>query len=476
MATPAASKILRIGIIQSGKIVEERLLRSQQAVTIGQSPKNTFVIPVSNLPRSATLFDVKRGLYSLLFKDSMEGRVSLETQGVLDFASLKSRGVAKKTGDSWQVSLTDKSRGKVVLGDVTLLFQFVTAPPPAPKLQLPAAAKGGWVKSIDWYFATVVMVSAVLQAGSVMYLEMKDWPEPKRGAAGIPDRFVELIVPEQKVEEAKPEEDQAAVDADAEAAEKKASEDEAKKEAKRAAEEEAKAAKTGPAEPPDPEAVARAAAAKKAALAAKVQNNSLLKFIGTVGDSGSGGTVADALSGGASRTKIDEAFSGATGVAVAESGQDRSSRGAAAGDTGGEAVSIGDLRSARTGEKVGTGASKGAEIRVKAKVDTAGPTSAIGTGKLAKDDIAKVVKGRITAVQACYERELKKNPDLAGKVTVQFTIGPVGRVTDAVVKANTTKSDAVGTCITQRIASWKFPKPEGGEVTVAYPFVFTASK
>ncbi len=466
MATnPVPSKILRIGIIQSGKIVEERLLRSQRAVTIGQSAKNTFVIPVSNLPKSATLFDVKRGSYSLAFKDGMDGRVSLEDQGVLDFASLKSKGVAKKSGDSWNVGLTDKSRGKVVLGDVTLLFQFVTPPPPAPKLQLPAAAKGGWVKSIEWHFVTIILLSALVQAGPCMFLVLKDWPEIDPKTAKIPDRFIDLMVPD-RVEEPPPEE--VVADAVEETGDEPV-EEKVEKEVEKVAEKKAAA-------PQDAETKARAAAAKKRELAKKVQNNSLLKFIGAKGAGGGAGTVADALAGGAARSKIDEAFNGATGVAAAEVGQDRSRRGAgAAGDAGGEAVGIGDLKSKRTGTKVSTGAKK-KEVKVKAKVSTKGPSSTIGSGKLAKTAIASVVKRRIRAVQACYERELKKNSSLAGKVTVQFTIGTVGRVTSAKITVNTTKSAAVGSCIKQRIGLWRFPKPQGGAVTVAYPFVFTASK
>ena len=44
-------KILRIGIIQGGRIVEERLVRKRENITIGQSAKNLFVVPSEALPR-----------------------------------------------------------------------------------------------------------------------------------------------------------------------------------------------------------------------------------------------------------------------------------------------------------------------------------------------------------------------------------------------------------------------------------------
>ena len=53
-------KILRIGIIQGGRIVEERLVRKRENITIGQSAKNMFVVPSDALPRHWLLFEVTR--------------------------------------------------------------------------------------------------------------------------------------------------------------------------------------------------------------------------------------------------------------------------------------------------------------------------------------------------------------------------------------------------------------------------------
>jgi TonB family protein len=76
-------------------------------------------------------------------------------------------------------------------------------------------------------------------------------------------------------------------------------------------------------------------------------------------------------------------------------------------------------------------------------------------------------------VQDCYERELKRDPQLAGKVEIEFTIGADGSVEDARVAQNRMGSGEVGNCIVGRILRWKFPKPSGGSVTVNFPFIFT---
>src|SRR4029078_12738345 len=67
-------RILRIGILLGGKSVEERLIRERTSVTIGQSMKNTFSIPVEGLPLELTLFSMEEGKYHLHFLNKSDGR------------------------------------------------------------------------------------------------------------------------------------------------------------------------------------------------------------------------------------------------------------------------------------------------------------------------------------------------------------------------------------------------------------------
>jgi len=141
-------KILRIGIVQGGRIIEERLLRHKEAITIGQSPKNKFMIPSPRVPISYTLVDVKKGRYVLCFEKGMLGKLLVGDE-IMDLKTIAKRRLATRKDAKFSFPLGDESRGKIVLGDVTLLFQFVTPPPEVPKLQLPAEAKGAWWRSID---------------------------------------------------------------------------------------------------------------------------------------------------------------------------------------------------------------------------------------------------------------------------------------------------------------------------------------
>jgi hypothetical protein len=165
---PPQPKILRIGIIQGGRIVEERLVRERISVTVGQSAKNMFVVPSEALPRMLVMFEVTPTGYALNYTPQMDGRISLG-DAVVPLAQLQQRS-APKQGGFFQLMLTDKSRGKVIAGDMTLLFQFVTPPPRQPRPQLPPSVRGGFGTQIDGMMATVLGVSSLLHAAFFIYL------------------------------------------------------------------------------------------------------------------------------------------------------------------------------------------------------------------------------------------------------------------------------------------------------------------
>src|SRR6185436_4026232 len=85
-------RILRIGVLLGGKIVEERLIRERTPVTIGQSMRNTFSIPIEGLPLEFTLFALDESRYSLRFLPKMDGRLSDTGGQVNTLDQLKQRG------------------------------------------------------------------------------------------------------------------------------------------------------------------------------------------------------------------------------------------------------------------------------------------------------------------------------------------------------------------------------------------------
>ena len=214
MATAAAAqphtgsaskpKILRIGIIQGGRIVEERLVRKREDITIGQSAKNMFVVPSEALPRNWLLFQVHGNQYVAHFSDGMDARIAVGNE-IISLTQLKQTGKIQKKGQSFELPLDDRSRGKITLADMTILFQFVTPPIPQPRPQLPASVRGSLLSDIDWAFAVITAISFLAVLSIVIYLRSVDWPR-KPDIEEVPDRFVQMMKkPEEpkKVEEKK---------------------------------------------------------------------------------------------------------------------------------------------------------------------------------------------------------------------------------------------------------------------------------
>ena len=89
--------------------------------------------------------------------------------------------------------------------------------------------------------------------------------------------------------------------------------------------------------------------------------------------------------------------------------------------------------------------------------------------------IQEVLLAHVPAIRYCYERELKRNPSLKGKVSVRITVRPDGSVEDAVIVTSTLNNVRVERCILARIKLWKdFPPipPEDGNVTFRQVYTF----
>lgn len=458
-------RILRIGIIQSGKIVEERLVRKRENVTIGQSAKNMFVVPASNvLPRMFTLFELTPSGYALNFSEGMDGRIAFDVN-VTPVTLPQLRSKATKQGDWFHVLLNEHARGKVVIGDVTVLFQFVKAPPIQARPQLPPSVRGSLMQGLDWAMIGVVALSVISHVGLVIYLQNVDWPR-KPDIEEIPDRFVQMIAPPKKQEE-KPKEDPNAAKLAADAAAKKAARDAARKAAaedarKRAAEEDA-----------NPELKAQRDAARRARIAAEVGNMAVLKFITANSAEGGGGAYADLLARGDASGDSDRVFGSVGGVGVATSGDGNGLRSAKGAGGAGSARGISGLRAGSVGE-VGTG-ERGAERTVRGHFKDVGKVEVDGT--LSSDVVVNTIRQRRAAITNCYERALKVDPSLAGKVVLRFTVSGIGKVIKAEAEEDLAGNTAVSSCMIALVSTWRFPAPpQGQETTFAYPFIFQASK
>lgn len=469
----AQKRILRIGLFQNKNCLEERLIHTTKAVTIGQDlRKNTFVVPVSKLPKTYTVFAVKDGKYTLEFNTDMSGRVSLGEGKPVELSELVKQGKAKKTSGGYSLTLTEKTFGRVAFGsnedEVALLFQFVKPPPPRVPPVLPASMRGGLLYTLlgATTLAITTGASAVVQIGFIAFVLSRDWPQPRDIDYQMPDRFVSIMV-DKKPEPVEPD---------------PLNEEPGDTPVEEGGEEVAEVAKKEPeapkAEPKSAEERAAADAERKRRLSEEVQNKTILGQIGAL--SSEGGSLIDSLTEGAGRTSMEEAFANSAGIATNVAGAEKSglrTSGSSDADGKGSTVGIGDLKGLKGADAANKGVNTGSkgEAKVKVRINMKTPEKIVGAGKLDASSVSDVIRRRQSAIQKCYEREIKKNPSASGKVIIGFTIGTAGRVTNAKAVTDSV-GGGVGQCVATTIQGFRFPKPAGGEVTVNKTFIFEVAQ
>jgi TonB family protein len=374
----------------------------------------------------------------------------------MDFRALAAAGLAPTDAAGiTRVPLSDRSRGRLKLGDITVLFQFVAPPPAAQSLGLPAAVRGGFVASQDWPFMTTLLASLVLQVFSVAFIVTRDYPEELRTIADLDQRFIEtdIIYAPPPIE-------------------KKVEVIEAEKEPKVEPQQPTKVVERTPKKQP-PKSPENVKQAERRRMEANTRGKTILAPLGSNGGDASA-IVKDLLAEGADMRMAMESFGPASnGLATNDGRRDPRRR---VIDTEGSLADLVPLQHA-----------KGPRSRVvRTGTKTEKKLGRVGTRKLRDDDIistgpvdtkkiASVIRRRKNRIMNCYTRRLKQRNDLAGKVNVRFTILPSGRARPVTIIANTTGDKALGKCIINQISRWPFPRAEAS-ATVDYPFIFTPAR
>ena len=173
----------------------------------------------------------------------------------------------------------------------------------------------------------------------------------------------------------------------------------------------------------------------------------------------SGGTkkapdIDKLLGEGARANNLDETLSGVDGLRSRESAgggkegghEVRGERTTEGASIEGLVEGLGDAKStqiARTGELVPDEMS---ELTKETEV-----TKLAGRNQ---DEVSGVVNNHISAINHLYELELRRNPDLRGKLVVRFTINPQGKIIKVDVVSSTLNHDTLVNRIVRRMLRW----------------------
>ena len=515
--TQGPSVQLRASLVWRDEVMGDVVLTRPRAVTVGTSPKATFVVPDLGLPASFAIIKPGNRGYLLTLGARMRGQIQIDGQkkDVEEFvrrggegdpdAKLSSFRAAPIGGRDWGVIDLDDS------GDYKLFFQFVPVEEPLPKAKMgryrEVAAIGAVILGAAIAFpsyTTVIVLGAMFGTAILevvlgfMRAEEDDFTRPAIAFSILLFALLLGVAFTFKVEEhpwvppgpreltanyivgrleAPPPPPPPEIPKPGPAASEPAAAKEGEKKNSKAARKSDEGAsggqgkeratdpdvtEEGPPPPPD-KGLMTGSNRKQIDRATNLDMlPSLDRYAGLQGPKKDG----DAGRGRGSGVGVGDDLNG-FGTKRGSKGKGRGGGGSAEGDfVSGKDVDVGETRAPKGSGGAGSGVK---EAKVKLETSTGD-----FTGGLTREEVDRVVRSRKGTIQACYQKAVNRDRSLAGKLVVNFRISADGKVTSARIEPgkSTLRNAEVESCVKRQIQGLKFPA-KGGAV-VNYPFIFSS--
>ncbi len=446
---PQSMRPLRVAMVWNQTVQLEETLREPRAVVLGPGPDAMFPLPEANAARGdITLLTPVEGSYSLSLPQDARGALFLAGKRV---------EVKDLLAQNPTLTLGPNDYGVVSFGAASYFFQFIES---APALKRP------WF-SFDGESAASLGLSLFIHVCLLllMLLAQRELPMQKNLELA-PDVIARFRI-NQPLEEVAPPKSPDSGDSVDQGGMRQKDEGGGKKDRG----DEGRAGKAdAPIKAPE------VAGDANKAIASKVRGMGLLGALSggdSLREALNVGSVGDLLGGlGSARTDLGGG-SGGRGLRGTGTGGGGDSAG---GLFGGGALGTGVGSGSGSGAGRGTGGVGGrgngaGAGRGEAKVQLTPGTPQV-SGYLSAEQIERVVRANQAALRYCYETEVQRQRALKGKVMVQWRVDRSGAVPTARVTSSTLNNSTVEGCIVRQVRKWRFPKPDGGEVNVIYPFLF----
>ncbi|MBK8239179.1 MAG: AgmX/PglI C-terminal domain-containing protein [Deltaproteobacteria bacterium] len=436
------TKVLRIAVVLDGLVCDEVHQSQPGPVSFGSDYRSDVMLFGGRAPLRHTMFDYRQGRYFLDLPAAAKGKLSLGNKTITISALRQQYG----GGDRVRVVLDPRAKGKLVIGESTILFQFAEPKPVPPKAIFPAEYAirlRDQFTPLDRY--TFASSAAVL--GSFFVYQANQERKDDMALDTFDERFQTAMGLREDEKKPEPElEDEKKDDL--------AEEDEEKVEEKDKPKPEPKVLKD------KPEKFSEKAMAEARSVG-------VARVLGTWGGPGEG-TVFDVIN--STENNLGELFQQGMTTTVLADGGDISPF-----VPGGTGISASGAAVQTEGFNTGEGPDLVAKAdKLERKV--AGVTKASNTdvfGDVDKTSIKAAIKHRTSALQHCYNKALRTQPDLAGKMSFAISISVMGTVTKVDVEEDSVGSQAVTTCARAKIQGWRFPMDgaeEGADVTFSVVF------
>jgi hypothetical protein len=216
---------------------------------------------------------------------------------------------------------------------------------------------------------------------------------------------------------------------------------------------------------------ARSAARKQ--MESEVGQTGILGVLSSGTSSGLGTPAVDAfISTETGSGNLEDIISEVDGLATAQGNRERTRLGNRSGGRVTHAASVNELLS-------GIGPAGSTSIGRKGSISIALESPRVsGSGSntmyRSTEEISKVISKHNAAIEYCYKRETKLNPNLKGNILVEFVIGMNGRVKRVHILSSTISSPVMIQCMVDRIRGWRFAPVtnDTGDVTVKQKYIF----
>jgi len=174
---------------------------------------------------------------------------------------------------------------------------------------------------------------------------------------------------------------------------------------------------------------------------------------------GGGGTLAHGNRGGLGASGDGDRMAAVGGIGLGNGG--RNGFGAGHGSTPGSM-------------RLGTTGGNGTGVALRTRVTLPKPTDIdMGgdAGSRSPESILRVIRQNMGGFRYVYEKYLRDNPGLGGKISLRFTIAPSGDILQIAVVASNTGNDTMDENVKDQAKKMKFDSIDKGNVTVTYAFL-----
>jgi outer membrane biosynthesis protein TonB len=393
-------------------------------------------------PRQHRLFEwvESEGSYYIHIPPETRGKIALGSNKATVEQLRKRFG----QGDKLRIKLGNKAKGKLLIGQTRIMFQTAKPAAEAVKPPFPTEYIDPFthlrINSLDAVAIGSAAAAAVILFVYFGYFADRTPPKPD-------ERFVEVMGLPVSYEE-----EEEIVEEETEEENALTQKDENEKQDKKDEEQELDEKLTKPSNVSE-------------AAYREARGVGVARVLGTYGGAGEG-TVLDVIEG--TENNLGELF--AQGMSTTDYYQGGEIGEFVAGGGGINATgTVASNQGLQTGEgpaEVGTTEKKERKVKAMSTTDDV-------IGDVDKKSVSATIRRRMPGLEACYEKALRSNAGLKGKMTYTITINPSGRVTDVKIEEDTVGDASVRSCTEAKIKGWRFVSEgaeESSEVTFSVAF------